>query len=87
MSEHVSDETIGASVRDAERILAQLQLTPQESAWAKAQAKTVMHSVTEELLNSGKPLDELRPVAAAAAIAFALVMTRDWAREVSKLKP
>lgn len=85
--EDVTDERIAASMRDAQKLLVKLELTPEERRWASERAKHVMHSVTEELLSSEKAFGEIRPVAAAAAIAFALVITNDWVTEVMKLKP
>lgn len=85
MNEHVSDEHIAASVREAESLIAKLQLTDAERAWAKEQAKTVMKIVTDRFLDSGSAFAELRVVAAPAAIANALVLVKDWASASEKL--
>ena len=86
MAEHVSDEHIAASVRDAENLIAKLQLTEAERAWAKEQAKAAMKNVTDALLDSGKAFAKLRVVAAPAAIAYALVLVKDWANASEKLE-
>ncbi len=86
MTEHVSDAQIAASVRDAENLLAKLQLNERERTWAKEHARIAMKNVTDALLDNGAAFAEMRVITAPAALAYALVLARDWAEEAEQLR-
>ena len=84
-SKYVGDAEIVACVRAAEEMLSKLQLSDGERKWAKERATLVFHDVSEALLSSEKPFTELRVLSVPAAIAYALVLARDWADATSKM--
>jgi hypothetical protein len=74
-------------VRQADELLSKLALTDQERVWAKQPAKAAFKGVSDALLDNGQALGELRAAAVPAALAYALMIAKDWAAELAPHRP
>lgn len=82
------DERIKAIRKQAEEMLAKLNLNGPEEAFAREQAKLVFDGVTEAYLAKGDDFfDNTRGLSAAAAIAYALILINDWASKIDSEFP
>ena len=74
------DERIEAIRKQAEDVLAKLNLNAAEEAFAREHAKVVFDGITEAYLAKGNEFfDGTRALSAAAAVAYALILVNDWA--------
>lgn len=74
------DEHIEAIRRQAEAMLATLNLNPVEEAFAREHSKLIFDGITEAYLANGNEFsDRTRALSAAAAVAYALILVNDWA--------
>lgn len=79
MSDHFSEEEIAAIRQQAEDLLSKLNLTDEEREWSDKQAKLIHDNVTDAHFSiGGEAYDRIRPIAAAAAVAYALITIQAW---------
>jgi hypothetical protein len=82
------DERIEAVRKQAEEMIGQLALNPDEDAFAREQSKLVFDGLTEAYLAKGDGFfDRTRALTVAAALAFALILADDWAKKVDSEFP
>ncbi len=74
------DERIEAIRKQAEAMLATLNLNPVEEAFAREHSKLIFDGVTAAYLAEGNEFfDQTRALSVAAAVAYALILVNDWA--------
>jgi flagellar biosynthesis/type III secretory pathway chaperone len=85
MSDHFSDEQIAAIRKQADDLLAKLELTDEERDWSQQTAKVIFDETTDAHTSiPGEQYGRIRPVAAAAAAALAMITLQAWVQRIEQ---